>query len=1046
MDNRGHPMIKALGAVAGDAECYEVFRPLFDKLIDVRHSGNTTVQHSQSSGRRSLTTQSAEPFPGYVVSSQVRVSRNVGGFRFPPAASREERCEVERLLVKALLSLDGSLKGEYFPLLGSQTYAPKPGGMSAQEEKALSDSGLLFYQPDSTMVLSSGVGRFWPHGRGVFINGTKSLAAWVNEEEHLRATSLRPDSDLQAAYKELAALLDGTVASLQRESGKGFARSDRLGYLNGSPGNVGTAMKACMVAKLPLLKAAVQKELAEWCKARGLVVRSAVDDTGIKLEGMLEVSNRDRVGITEEESVNIVVEGVAELIRAEKRMEQGMLAAEALVPQPTMVERSLTPVTDELDDDQEYPPELAWVHAGDHLTNMLSEAVVRTSDSQEKAEPLSVHEVQAQVGSTLQKAADDGSLVAALENEVNKDELEAIKQRVARVLFIASMDNSFENAVTEVVQEPFLLGTAEETAAATKIQALRRGKTERAALEKQKKEENAAALRIQAIQRGKQERRLVEKQKQEETAAATRIQAIQKGKKTRREVEKHKEEEKQRKEEAHAATRIQAIHKGKKTRKEVATKAAAGADASPEDLTALQGKLKVTLQAAESNGALQRALAEAHGAMTAAEEVEAQKEMLRNTLEASLETGLLEEVLGIPKEAEMSTADLRTSMALQLEAALNDGSLESALMETIGEMNAPAVDLEDARCRMARQLEAALNDGSLESALMETFGDMDAPAVDLEDARSRMARQLEAALEDGSLESVVKEEMDLESTRGRMARQLEAALDDGSLEAALAAHFQADGGKSSQLEDTRVRMARQLEAALENGSFEAALAATVKADGGKSSQLEDTRVRMARQLEAALENGSFEAALAATVKAPASTKPAIESKAPRAVQELPERDYIAEANLAVALRKVPTPSDVAMKGAIALVKAIGESDRRMGKLTAEIMDAERRIMEKTSQRTTLEVELEKARSNLKSLDNEFQAYQRALHAEELREVQIKDSNRRLVDEYDNECLKHRHMSLEAEANLWATRSELSTAATLSELIPSPALTQALDDR
>eukprot|EP00418_Pyrodinium_bahamense_P029199 CAMPEP_0179160508 /NCGR_PEP_ID=MMETSP0796-20121207/78485_1 /TAXON_ID=73915 /ORGANISM="Pyrodinium bahamense, Strain pbaha01" /LENGTH=114 /DNA_ID=CAMNT_0020862459 /DNA_START=38 /DNA_END=379 /DNA_ORIENTATION=+ len=37
MDNRGHPMIKTLGAVAADEECYEVFRPLFDALIRTRH-------------------------------------------------------------------------------------------------------------------------------------------------------------------------------------------------------------------------------------------------------------------------------------------------------------------------------------------------------------------------------------------------------------------------------------------------------------------------------------------------------------------------------------------------------------------------------------------------------------------------------------------------------------------------------------------------------------------------------------------------------------------------------------------------------------------------------------------------------------------------------------------------------------------------------------------------------------------------------------------------------------------------------------------------
>merc|ERR1719409_1545161 len=39
MDNKGHPMIKTVGMTAGDEECYEVFKDLFDPVIDIRHGG-----------------------------------------------------------------------------------------------------------------------------------------------------------------------------------------------------------------------------------------------------------------------------------------------------------------------------------------------------------------------------------------------------------------------------------------------------------------------------------------------------------------------------------------------------------------------------------------------------------------------------------------------------------------------------------------------------------------------------------------------------------------------------------------------------------------------------------------------------------------------------------------------------------------------------------------------------------------------------------------------------------------------------------------------
>merc|ERR1711962_1939454 len=39
VDNPGHPMIKTVGAVAGDEESYELFKDFFDPVISARHGG-----------------------------------------------------------------------------------------------------------------------------------------------------------------------------------------------------------------------------------------------------------------------------------------------------------------------------------------------------------------------------------------------------------------------------------------------------------------------------------------------------------------------------------------------------------------------------------------------------------------------------------------------------------------------------------------------------------------------------------------------------------------------------------------------------------------------------------------------------------------------------------------------------------------------------------------------------------------------------------------------------------------------------------------------
>ena len=98
---------------------------------------------------------------------------------------------------------------------------------------------------------------------------------------------------------------------------------------------------------------------------------------------------------------------------------------------------------------------------------------------------------------------------------------------------------------------------ADEQLAATKMQALQRGKKTR--LEMQEKQEQAsAATRLQAIQRGKQARQEV-LDKQEQAVAATKLQAIQRGKLAR-------EEQKEKAEQDAAAAKLQAIQRGKMQR------------------------------------------------------------------------------------------------------------------------------------------------------------------------------------------------------------------------------------------------------------------------------------------------------------------------------------------------------------------------------------------------------------------------------------------------------------------------------------------------
>merc|ERR1719361_3270601 len=129
-------MIKTVGLVAGDEESYELFAELMDHIISARHGGYAAdAKHPTDMNPENLSKTPIDPTGKYVLTTRCRTGRSVRGTRLPPCCSFEERRELERVIVKGLLGLTGELKGDYFPLHGSRSYAAKPTGMSGKRKK-----------------------------------------------------------------------------------------------------------------------------------------------------------------------------------------------------------------------------------------------------------------------------------------------------------------------------------------------------------------------------------------------------------------------------------------------------------------------------------------------------------------------------------------------------------------------------------------------------------------------------------------------------------------------------------------------------------------------------------------------------------------------------------------------------------------------------------------------------------------------------------------------------------------------------------------------
>jgi len=321
VDNKGHPMIKTVGAVAGDEESYELFKEFFDPVISDRHNGYAPdAKHPTDLDVRKLSTTKIDPTGKYILTSRCRTGRSVRGTRLPPCTTFEERREVERVVVKGLLAMTGDLKGDYFPLNGSRSYAPKPNGMSVEKEESLRTKGNLFQEPDSTLLLSSGCGRHWPDARGIFHNDSENLFVWVNEEDQLRIVSMEKGDNVKRIIERFAAATSTIQKCLQAE-GYDFMHSEHLGWILTCPSNLGTGLRAGAMVQVPLFSA--RKDFKAVLGRMGLQARGTAGVDSASTGGTWDISNADRLGKSEVELVNIFIEGVAQIIRWEQALEAG---------------------------------------------------------------------------------------------------------------------------------------------------------------------------------------------------------------------------------------------------------------------------------------------------------------------------------------------------------------------------------------------------------------------------------------------------------------------------------------------------------------------------------------------------------------------------------------------------------------------------------------------------------------------------------------------------------------------------------------------------
>ncbi|XP_061087718.1 creatine kinase, testis isozyme isoform X2 [Conger conger] len=310
VDNPGHPFIMTVGCVAGDEETYDVFKELLDPIIEDRHGGyKPTDKHKTDLNPENLK-DGDDLDPNYVLSCRVRTGRSVRGFCLPPHCSRGERRAVETLSIEALSSLDGDLKGKYYALKN----------MTDEEQQQLIDDHFLFDKPVSPLLLSAGMARDWPDGRGIWHNDNKTFLVWVNEEDHLRVISMQTGGNMREVFNRFCTGLT-KIEALFKQKGCPFMWNEHLGYVLTCPSNLGTGLRGGVHVKLPNLSK--HDKFEEVLKRLRLQKRGTGGVDTAAVGGTFDISNADRLGFSEVELVQMVVDGVKLMVDMEKSLEKG---------------------------------------------------------------------------------------------------------------------------------------------------------------------------------------------------------------------------------------------------------------------------------------------------------------------------------------------------------------------------------------------------------------------------------------------------------------------------------------------------------------------------------------------------------------------------------------------------------------------------------------------------------------------------------------------------------------------------------------------------
>ena len=237
------------------------------------------------------------PESDIVISSRIRLARNLADFPFISRTTEADRAEIEKTLHSHVTALQESGK---FP---KETLYFNVGDLEEVDRQFLVERQLISREQSE----SEGA-------RAAVIDPSERFSVMINEEDHLRFQVMHSGLDLGSTWQQINELDD-----LIEEQAT-YAFSDKFGYLTACPTNVGTGVRVSVMLHLPALVITRQIEkVFKSLQKINLAVRGLYGEGSQAMGDFYQISNQITLGLTEEELTKKVSDVVPVLIDYERQ-------------------------------------------------------------------------------------------------------------------------------------------------------------------------------------------------------------------------------------------------------------------------------------------------------------------------------------------------------------------------------------------------------------------------------------------------------------------------------------------------------------------------------------------------------------------------------------------------------------------------------------------------------------------------------------------------------------------------------------------------------